>query len=248
MIPRAGNSRVFISDFDGTMTAGDFCDVVIERLLPPDTPDFIAGYLAGRITHFEAMRGIMGHVRGDEAALHDALGRVEIETGLAAAITRLQRNGWPLVIVSAGCDWYIHRLLAARGIQVLPAWHGIEMEIARLRPDAPPAALLYTNPGEWTPGRGIVMRMPSDSPYYSPEAGINKAGLVAAALEHFDEVGFAGNGRLDLDAALGVPPERRFARGRLAEELAARAEPFQPFTRWSDIAERLMHSIHRAAE
>jgi 2-hydroxy-3-keto-5-methylthiopentenyl-1-phosphate phosphatase len=53
-------------------------------------------------------------------------------------------------------------------------------------------------------------------------------------------VAFAGDGPPDLQAALLVPPGLRFARGGLAEELRARGEAFQPFSRWSEIARELV--------
>ena len=47
--------QVLVTDFDGTMTRRDFFQLVVERLLPPGTPDYWGEYLAGRITHFEAL-------------------------------------------------------------------------------------------------------------------------------------------------------------------------------------------------
>jgi hypothetical protein len=37
-----------------------------------------------------------------------------------------------------------------------------------------------------------------------------------------------------------VTPDRRFARGYLAEALQAKQEAFRPFQRWSEIAEKLL--------
>ena len=54
---------VLVSDFDGTMTGHDFYKLVIESLLPPDTPDYWAMYRAGTITHFEALRRYFAAIR-----------------------------------------------------------------------------------------------------------------------------------------------------------------------------------------
>jgi 2-hydroxy-3-keto-5-methylthiopentenyl-1-phosphate phosphatase len=70
---------------------------------------------------------------------------------------------------------------------------------------------------------------------------MTKKGLVVAALALLGTglVAYAGDGPPDLEPSLMVPPELRFARGWLAEELRARHEPFRPFRRWSEIAETL---------
>ena len=48
--------RILVSDFDGTMTRRDFYQLAVERLLPPDVPNYWAEYRAGRMTHFEALQ------------------------------------------------------------------------------------------------------------------------------------------------------------------------------------------------
>ena len=51
---------------------------------------------------------------------------------------------------------------------------------------------------------------------------------------------FAGDGYPDEDAARLVPGHLRFARGDLAESLTKHGEPFQTFSVWSEIAQRLL--------
>ena len=63
--------------------------------------------------------------------------------------------------------------------------------------------------------------------------------ILRDALTRSDRVAFAGDGRPDLKPAVLVLPERRFARGWLAEALRERSERFHPFERWSNIADQL---------
>jgi 2-hydroxy-3-keto-5-methylthiopentenyl-1-phosphate phosphatase len=142
----------------------------------------------------------------------------EPDTGLSAAVRRLEQHGWGIVIVSAGCDWYIHRLLWERQIN-LP---------------------VIANPGRLTVGRGLELIRPMDSPYYDQDTGIDKAAVVRTAKPLYQRLAFAGNGRADLAAALLVPPEFRFAKAWLAEQLTALGEPYHPFHTWSEIANRLV--------
>jgi len=70
---------VLVSDFDGTMTRHDFYKLVIESLLPPETPDYWAMYRAGTITHFEALRRYFAAIRASEAEVLAVVRRMELD-------------------------------------------------------------------------------------------------------------------------------------------------------------------------
>src|SRR5262245_15953491 len=106
--PRGG---VLVSDFDGTMTRHDFYQLAVESLLPPDTPDQWTAYRAGTVTHFEALRRYFAAIRADEAAVLAVVKRMELDPRLPAAVRALRDAGWSVVVTSAGCAWYIRRLL-----------------------------------------------------------------------------------------------------------------------------------------
>ena len=95
---------------------------------------------------------------------------------------------------------------------------------------------VHANPGHVEDDR-LAMTWPVDSPYFSPETGIDKAAVVREALGAGGAVAFAGDGPPDLVPALLVPPRLRFARGYLARMLAERGEPFRPFDRWAEVAQ-----------
>jgi 2-hydroxy-3-keto-5-methylthiopentenyl-1-phosphate phosphatase len=94
---------------------------------------------------------------------------------------------------------------------------------------------VHANPGRIEDDR-LAMTLPVDSPYFSPETGIDKAAVVRDALGVGGPVAFAGDGPPDLVPALLVPPRFRFARGYLAKLLTERGEPFRPFDRWAEVA------------
>jgi HAD superfamily phosphoserine phosphatase-like hydrolase len=212
---------VLVSDFDGTMTRHDFYQLAVERLVPPGTPYYWGEYLAGRLTHFEALRRVFASIRANEAALLETAEMMAVDADLPAAITRLQQAGWSVMLASAGCDWYIQRLLAARNIDIV----------------------VHDNPGTFAEAHGLMMALPSGSPYYTESTGISKEAVVREMLRTHACVAFAGDGRPDLPAALLVPPARRFARGWLAEYLLAEGIPFQPLTQWSVVATQLLEGV-----
>lgn len=207
---------VLISDFDGTITTHDVFHLIAERLFTPETPDYWAEYEAGQVTHFEALRNIFKAVPAGEAALLELLQHTGIDPDLSAEIKALKTAGWEVNIVSAGCAWYIHQLLKQ---------HDVDVPV-------------FASPGKLVDAR-LVMELPTDSPYFSRETGIDKAATVRAALAEGKRVAYAGDGPVDLQPALLVPPQLRFARSTLAQLLRKRGEAFHHFERWSDISRTL---------
>jgi 2,3-diketo-5-methylthio-1-phosphopentane phosphatase len=217
--PRVGDTashQILVSDFDGTITQLDFYDLV-SRAYPGIAGRFWEQYEAGAITHFEALRRIFAGIRAPEADLLGILRDMRIEPQLAEAVALLEQHGWRVIVASAGCDWYIRRLLADSGV----------------------ALEVHANPGSYSPTTGLEMRLPDRSAFWSPELGINKVAVVREALRVSKRVGFAGDGRPDLAPALLVPPELRFARNWLARKLTEIGEGFRPFESWREIAQAL---------
>lgn len=217
-IMAVSDTPILISDFDGTIARRDFYDMVRQELMPPGTPDFWGMFLDGKLTHFQALYEIFIRIRQTESELMELVERMDVDPGFGPAVRRLQAAGWQVVVASAGCTWYIERLLAEAGVSVT----------------------LYANPGEFIEGQGLIMRLPEDSPYLKPSTGINKAALMADMLAQHSVVAFAGDGQPDLPPALMVPLSRRFARAWLADELTARGEGFRSFDQWSEIADLLL--------
>jgi 2-hydroxy-3-keto-5-methylthiopentenyl-1-phosphate phosphatase len=210
--------RILVSDFDGTMTSRDFYQVALEYL-PVSAASIWERHKRKEIGLFEALAEIFSLLHCSEAQMEVLLNRVELDPGIKKACTRLFASGWRLVIASAGCAWYIKKLLTPLNI---------EIEI-------------HANPGHFSQKGGLIMERPYDSLYFSPENGIDKVRLVHEALGH-GIVAFAGDGPPDLGPALLVPPSLRFAKGILAEELKKRGEGYVRFQSWSEVVDRLLNS------
>ncbi|MBF0521582.1 MAG: HAD-IB family phosphatase [Candidatus Omnitrophica bacterium] len=209
--------KILVSDFDGTITKYDFYDLVCQEF-PEIAGGFWDQYEKGEITHFEALRGIFAGLRTEESRLLQIVDSMQIDPRLSASVTKLANNGWSVVVASAGCDWYIRRLLKESGVSIS----------------------VHANPGDFSSTEGLKMRLPEDSPFFSPELGVNKVAVVRDALKKSACVAFAGDGRPDLAPALLVPPQRRFAKNWLAKKLQEIGEDFQAFDTWSDVAEKLL--------
>ena len=204
---------ILVSDFDGTITGFDFYDLV-SREFPEIAGNYWQQYEAGVISHFEALRLIFAGIRAPEARILEILSEMRIEPRLAEAAALLETHGWNVIVASAGCAWYIERLLA----------------------DANVSFEVRANPGRYSPTNGLEMRLPEPSPFFSAQLGVNKVAVVREALRCSPQVAFAGDGRPDLAPALLVRPELRFARKWLATKLTEIGEGFQPFESWFEIA------------
>ncbi|QEL15980.1 HAD-IB family phosphatase [Limnoglobus roseus] len=209
--------RVFVTDFDGTFTRHDFYNLFLEQLYPADAPDQWAAFSADKITHFECLRNIYAHVPVGEEKLRAFVQQLYLLPEVPAAVARLKAAGWEVVVASAGSRWYIEQVLAAAGLN-LP---------------------VHTNHGRIVDGR-LLMELPTDSPFFHPHAGIDKAAVVRSFLDAGCEVAFAGDGITDIPPALLVPPRLRFATGFLARKLTERGEAFHSFTEWCQAAEVLL--------
>ena len=210
--------HLLVTDFDGTITRRDFFWLVVEAFAPAHLEEHWRKYTNKQITHFEALAGIFDRLTASEEAMSALLDRAEPEPELKAWLARLDRAGWDVVVVSAGCSWYIERILARAGV-TLP---------------------IHSNPGTFVPGGGLHMRLPTESPYFSPTVGIDKAAVVRENQRAGRVVAFAGDGFPDADAARLVPAELRFARADLATSLRADGLAFRPFERWGEVPAGLL--------
>jgi 2-hydroxy-3-keto-5-methylthiopentenyl-1-phosphate phosphatase len=206
---------ILVTDFDGTFTRRDFFDLVLERHDPPGARALWDRFLAGQMTPFAGIAGVLGSLRTDEAGVAALLAAMDPPPGAAAAARALQAAGWEIVVASAGCRWYIERILADLGLEFT----------------------IHANPGWFAPDRGVVMEADSRSPYHDAALGLDKRAIVRAALARDPVVAFAGDSPLtDGPAARLVPPERRFATGQLARVFAADGTAHRSFATWPEIA------------
>ncbi len=212
--------NVLVTDFDGTMTAVDFFDVILE-VVPTDTmPDYWGECVAGRLTHVEALHGIFQHAPRDLSVLEALLLKTQLDPRTADSVQQLKQHGWDVVVVSAGSQWYIDRILAPIANEVR----------------------IIANPGGFTPVAGLSMTWPPrEVPWYSQHFGIDKAAIIRELQARgATRIAFAGDGRPDLAAARIVTEEDRFARSWLAEMLTVEGLSYRPFEKWSDIATALL--------
>lgn len=210
---------ILVTDFDGTFTRRDFFDLVLERHDPPGARALWDRFLAGELSPFDGIAGVLGSLRTDEPGAAALVAAMDPPPGAADAARALQAAGWEIVVASAGCRWYIDRVLAGLGLDFT----------------------VHANPGWFAPDRGVVMERDPGSPWFDAALGIDKVAVVREALARDAVVAFAGDSPLtDGPAARLVDPSRRFATGALARRLAAEGTPHVAIDDWTGIAARLL--------
>lgn len=103
-------------DFDGTVSAVDTTDHILNRLASPAWEALEADWLAGRLDAAACMRGQIALIQGADADLAAALDEVEIDPGFAAFAAWCQAEAIQLTIVSDGVDFFIRRILTRHGL------------------------------------------------------------------------------------------------------------------------------------
>src|SRR4051794_10993919 len=166
-----------VSDFDGTITTNDFFNLVADRYMPRDVPDFFEMYRRGELTHVQAMQKFFDFTPDDPGVLVQLLTDTEPDPDLRASVERLNQAGWDLIVVSAGSTWYIERIFERLGV----------------------TATVHSNAGRIVPGKGLQLD--------DLTRDVDKAGIVREAQAKYKQVAFAGDGPPDLKPALLVEPE-----------------------------------------
>lgn len=209
---------ILVTDFDGTFSRRDFFDLILDRCDPPAGREAWRRYLAGELTHCQGIGGVFASLRTDLAGADALVAALDPAPGTADAVRRLQAAGWEIVIASAGCRWYIERLLGKLGV----------------------AVTVHAAAGDFAPATGLVLAPDARAPFFHPRTCIDKPAVVRDALARDGVVAMAGDSDTDRAAALLVPPERRFATGHLARSFAAEGVPHVAFTAWPQIVDGLL--------
>ena len=209
---------ILVTDFDGTFTRRDYFDLIIERHDPPGARKAWRRFQDGELTHAEGIAGVFAALRTDAAGADALVDAMDPAPDTAGAARRLQAAGGEIVVASAGCRWYIDRLLGKLGLDLS----------------------VHASPGTFAPETGLVMTPDPAGPFYHPETGIDKPAVVRDALARDPVVAYAGDSGTDREAALLVPAERRFVTGWLGRRFDEDGMPCVQVAAWPEIAAELL--------
>ncbi|MBI2852580.1 MAG: MtnX-like HAD-IB family phosphatase [Chloroflexi bacterium] len=139
----AGNGKVLVQcDFDGTVTEDDISFMLLDIFASSHWRERLKEYEAGRITVGRFNTEAFSMVKADRASLvKAAIEGVRIRPGFEEFVAYCRQNGFRLVIVSNGLDFYIEEILrniGADGIEVFAArttFHPGGLDVSYIGPD-----------------------------------------------------------------------------------------------------------------
>lgn len=207
MAPRT----LFLTDFDGTLTLKDFFHVVIDTHYPERAEELYALWDAKTKTDFDYLHELFAGLDDSEAEIDELISQVPIDPDAPRVIQRMQDQGMDVGVISAGSDYYIHKLLTANGINNVR---------------------VYSNPGHYAE-RGIHIERYPDPAFASELYGVDKQALAVHLADEYDRMIFVGDSQPDLTAAMAA--DLAFAKGALQPLLDAEHHPYIPIEGYADI-------------
>lgn len=212
--------RVFVSDFDGTITKRDFFLIYMDRYLGEKGKEFLRAYRAENNPSYQFLNWVfaMKDLTRDEYL--GLIRQVQIDADFRHFLEVLQSEGMEHIILSAGVYFYIEDALAINGF---------------------PKQKVIANTGQFADGRMLVTHDESD-PFFCPMYGIAKGKVIEHLKQQYDYVYFAGNSIPDLLAA--EVADEVFATGTLKKHFEKEGigqHKVHPFTGYADI----LHILRR---
>jgi 2-hydroxy-3-keto-5-methylthiopentenyl-1-phosphate phosphatase len=207
--------RTLIVDYDGTITEDDVLDrVVVEFAHDPQRVVLDGSIDEQRLTLHDVLRREYVEVRAArDEVIAWVLENARVRAGFHELVAQARHEGWSLVILSSGFRTLIEPVLEREGLT----------ELTLIANDVMP------KPDGW------VVSFLDES--LCPVCGEACKRRTLAALEPLGEVIYIGDGYSDRCAAGAA--DRVFARSGLADYLAARRTPFDPFETFHDVVAAL---------
>jgi 2-hydroxy-3-keto-5-methylthiopentenyl-1-phosphate phosphatase len=209
----AGRSLAVFCDFDGTFAVQDVGSSLARRHAGERRRLLWRELEAGKLSPWDYNLALLDGLALPEAELEAFLRSVELSPGARELVAWCERHGVPFRVLSDGFDYNLDRLQQLHGVRFDYDANHLHYEDGRWRIQA-----RHPNPdcecGTGTCKRGCIERFRAERP--------------DAFLVHI------GNGRVSDLCAVPVV-DLVFAKDSLAEELAARGVPFEPFESLSDV-------------
>jgi len=200
-------------DFDGTFAVQDVGSTLARRHAPNLRPALMQRAIRGDITAWEYNLEIFPTLDLSRSEVDAFLRTVELDPGARELVAWCERSRVPFQILSDGFDYNLNRL------QIL---HEISFRYA--------ANQLHIDAGRWRIEPGC------ENPGCLCGTGVCKRRCIRAFRGRHPEAKIVhiGDGRVS-DTCGALAADVVFAKRSLAEELAQRGIPFQPFTTLRDV-------------
>ncbi len=211
--------RLYITDFDGTITKTDTCDIMVEKFASPGWEESIRRWEKGELTTMESALEIFKGFQVTPDDLSRFLSFIPIDETFPDFVDYTRQNGDPLYVVSDGFDLNIRTILEKNGLKDLP---------------------VYCNTLLWDKNGWKI-----ETPYYSPvcdKCGTCKKNIVKQLRQETgaDQVIYIGDGISDTCGCQEA--DLIFAKKHLLSYCREHHIPVIAFERFADIKNHLLNN------
>lgn len=208
--------KLFVSDFDGTITKKDFFLLYMDKFLGARGREFLADYRAENNPSYQFLNQVFAMQKISWADYQALLKDIQWDAYFPQFLTDLAARQIDHVILSAGIDFYIRDALDLKGL---------------------PKQRIIANSGYFDQGQ-IKLTHDTNSPIFSPLYGVDKGKAIDQLRQEYDYIFFAGDSLPDISAA--EQADRVFAKASLADHYQmAPADKIRAFNNYQDISRYL---------
>ncbi len=202
-------------DFDGTISLSDTTDVILSRFAAPEWELIEEEWKRGAIGSAECMRRQIALIDASREALDATLDTLPIDPTFPAFVRYCEQKNMPVVVISDGLDYFIHRILKRYDLDYLP---------------------VIANHLHMAADGSYAMTSPHGSADCSVSSGVCKCAKIGGPALSV----FIGDGRSDFCAA--GTADLLFAKSTLATYCEQQSIAYTPYRSFSDI-QRVMERL-----
>lgn len=184
---------LFISDFDGTISKEDFYKKIMYKYMPEKEQTYYKDFKAEKIKDVDFLNEIFTTINLEEDEIEKEIMELGIDEGFQKIVEKCGELGIDFIILSAGCEYYIKKILKHRGLESIP---------------------VFSNVGIYQK-KGIRINPDQTSEFYSERYGIDKEKVVKHFREQYDMIIYAGDSAPDYKESLWA--DIRFTKGELIQ-------------------------------
>lgn len=114
--------RIYVTDFDGTITMKDTNDALADAFAPPNWREIDEKWSRGEISTEEAMEEIFSMIEATEDEMREFFQSLEIDPTFLDFVKWAEERKEPIYIISDGIDFSIDIMLKKYHLTHLPYW------------------------------------------------------------------------------------------------------------------------------
>lgn len=171
--------KIFVSDFDATITQRDFFLLFMDRFLGEEGRCYLAAYRQENNPSYQFLNSVFAMRRITESEYRELVAAIRWDESFPDFLKLLADKGIDHLILSAGTELYIKDALALKGL---------------------PPQRIISNQGVLLDGH-ICLRHDTASPFFSEQYGIDKGKVIRWLRREYDKIYFAGDSLPDVSAA-----------------------------------------------